>query len=215
MSKQMNYVWYASFGSNLFQDRFRCYIEGGQPPGSNRREVGSRDCTLPIKNSPVSLPYKLYFSGWSDRWDGAGAFIDTVKDEQAETWGRMYLITDEQFEDVVRQENGVEDMTVDIEEVKKKGSLIIDGGSYYGNLLYAGDEEGYPIFTFTNPKPLSEMTITRPSTPYLAMLIRGFMEAYTQDVERITNYLYEKPGVPEHYSRKEIHKFVQEVAEQV
>lgn len=209
MKQQNNLVWYASFGSNLFKNRFLCYITGGQPEGSNRREVGSRDHTLPKDNRAVSLPFALYFSGYSDRWDGAGAFIDTVRDETNSSWARMYLITEEQFEDVVRQENGVPDMEVDVDHIKEKGSVVIQD-SPYGNLIYAGEAVGYPIFTFTHQKPMSEQEINIPSKRYLAMLIRGYLETYTDDATQIASYLAEKPGVKGVYSYEDLLEFTKE-----
>ncbi len=204
MAKKPTLVWYASYGSNLFMDRFLCYIKGGQPEGSTKRETGSRDHTLPRDHSPVSLPFALYFSGYSSRWDGAGAFINTVHNEEAATLGRMYLITEEQFEDVVRQENGIEDMSVDVETIKEKGNIILDENAYYGNLLYAGDRDGYPIFTFTNPKSMKENTIMKPSERYLAMLIRGYYQTHGMEAEEIVNYLIEKPGVEGVYTRSDL-----------
>lgn len=201
-----NKVWYASFGSNLFRERFLCYIEGGQPEGSTRREVGCRDCTLPIKDEAVSLPFSLYFAGYSDRWNGGAAFIDTVFNKDANTWGRMYLITEEQFEDVVRQENGIPDIMLDWESIKAKGNTLIQE-SDYGNLLYAGDKDGYPIFTFTNYLPMEEREFTVPSKRYLAMLIRGFLEVHTQSPEDCAQYLIDKPGVKGHYEYDDLLAF--------
>ncbi|KGX84127.1 hypothetical protein [Pontibacillus marinus] len=204
-----NKVWYASFGSNLFRERFLCYIEGGQPEGSNRREVGSRDATLPVKDAPVSLPFSLYFAGYSDRWDGGAAFIDTHYNENADTWGRMYLITEEQFEDVIRQENGISDLSLDWSALRANGNTLVEK-SDYGNLLYAGEREGHPIFTFTHYLPMEEREITVPSKRYLAMLIRGFLEAYTDTPEACVDYLIEKPGVKDHYKYEDLLAFVKE-----
>ena len=35
-------VWYLSYGSNLLEERFLCYIEEGTPPGSKSFHSGSR-----------------------------------------------------------------------------------------------------------------------------------------------------------------------------
>jgi hypothetical protein len=51
------------------------------------------------------LAHSFYFADHSESWGGAIAFIRrTVSD--ARTYGRIYLITYGQFNDVVRQENG-------------------------------------------------------------------------------------------------------------
>ncbi|MFC0524213.1 hypothetical protein ACFFGV_11620 [Pontibacillus salicampi] len=210
MKHNSRLVWYASFGSNLFRDRFMCYITGGQPEGSNRSEVGCRDHTLPRETRAVSLPYGLYFSGYSDRWDGAAAYIDTTQDDENHSWARMYLITEEQFEDVVRQENGIEELEVNIDDIMEKGNVMVQD-SPYGNLIYAGEEDGYPIFTFTSPKAMRDRETNQPSLRYLTMLVRGYMEAHTEDPVKITNYLMEKPGIKEHYSYHELLAFAEDL----
>ncbi|KGX87199.1 hypothetical protein [Pontibacillus litoralis] len=212
MTKEEQYVWYASFGSNLFYDRFRCYITGGVPEGSNRCEVGSRDPSLPIDDKAVSLPFELYFAGYSDRWDGGAAFIDTVQDLANKSWARMYLITVEQFEDVVRQENGMDDLQVDIHSIIEKGNMVLRQ-SPYGNLIHAGYEDGRPIFTFTSPYSMTEREITKPSERYLAMLIRGYWQVHTQNALEITNYLMNKRGMREFYSYDDVLALVNEQKE--
>ena len=51
-----NYVWYASYGSNINKDRFLCYIKGGQPMGSTKIERGCKDQTLPIDEQAFIIP---------------------------------------------------------------------------------------------------------------------------------------------------------------
>ena len=38
-------VWYASYGSNLLEARFNCYIFGGRVNGMSRDAHGARDST--------------------------------------------------------------------------------------------------------------------------------------------------------------------------
>lgn len=72
----MNLVWYVSYGSNLMEERFHCYIKGGIPAGSNEAEKGCRDHTLPVHNKGCELPYPLYFAKDTSKWGTGGvAFI--------------------------------------------------------------------------------------------------------------------------------------------
>src|SRR6202011_4779241 len=54
-------VWYASYGSNLKRKRFMCYIKGGTPEGSAKRNEGCRDKSEPTESRPISLNFTLYF----------------------------------------------------------------------------------------------------------------------------------------------------------
>lgn len=106
MKKEL--VWYASYGSNLLRSRFMCYIRGGRPKSSSKGYRGCTDKSEPLKDKPVRIPHELYFSGRSSVWGGGGggvAFIKPTRASKGEfTLGRMYLITREQFTQVVRQE---------------------------------------------------------------------------------------------------------------
>src|SRR5215472_4618760 len=97
-------VWYAVYGSNLLKKRFGCYIAGGKPEGSKTEYPGCRDKTPPRGDRPTSLRHALYFAGHSNSWDAAIAFVRHAS-STALTYGRMFLISYGQLNDVVRQEN--------------------------------------------------------------------------------------------------------------
>ncbi|MBL0236650.1 MAG: hypothetical protein IPQ02_08595 [Saprospiraceae bacterium] len=42
MINKLDYIWYASYGSNLLEERFQCYIKGGMPKGSTKTYLGCR-----------------------------------------------------------------------------------------------------------------------------------------------------------------------------
>ncbi|WP_407272922.1 hypothetical protein [Radiobacillus sp. PE A8.2] len=204
MSKiNTDYVWYSSYGSNLCEERFLCYIKGEKPPGSSKREVGCRDQSLPLQTRVVNLPFHLYFSTHSKRWGGGVAFIGTSKDSSVRTLGRMYLITKEQFIDVVKQENGVDDIVIDFDSVIENDSKVIRE-SRYGNIMYVGDCDNYPIFTFTHYLDIDQIEHTTPSRSYLTMLIRGYKEAYCVSDEQILQYLLDKPGIKSKYTTDQL-----------
>src|SRR3954449_2685541 len=76
VGKIMDYVWYASYGSNINTDRFLCYIKGGKPEGSSKVETGCKDPSLPIASSTFTMNFPLYFAKEAAKWESKGvAFI--------------------------------------------------------------------------------------------------------------------------------------------
>lgn len=194
-----NYVWYASYGSNLLRDRFLCYILGGTPEGAKRQNTGTPDKSLPLEDQPVRMNHSLYFAERSESWQGGGvAFISPERSPSDVTLGRMYLITAEQFVGVVRQENGLEpedaSLEVPLDTIVEQGEVEI-GDSWYGKVLCLGQEKGYPILTFTSPKSIHEVLPTTPGENYLRTIGRGLIEAYGLTPEEVAEYFLSKPGV--------------------
>src|SRR5215210_6185847 len=69
-------VWYVAYGSNLSRERFRAYLEGGRPAGSQRHYSGGRDTTPPHQSRVLRLGGRLVFAGISTVWGGGLAFLD-------------------------------------------------------------------------------------------------------------------------------------------
>jgi hypothetical protein len=46
-------IWYACYGSNILQERFLCYIQGGDPMAQRKftMAVGTRLCLIIMKTS--------------------------------------------------------------------------------------------------------------------------------------------------------------------
>lgn len=88
-----DYLWYASYGSNLNYNRFMDYINSCD------------NTTPPIASKPILINHRLYFANKSCLWDNKGvAFIDPKEDKSEVTLGRMYLITKEQFNQIKQLE---------------------------------------------------------------------------------------------------------------
>lgn len=170
-------VWYAAYGSNLDGERFACYVSGGVAPGSSRRNPGCRDTTPPRDDRPVELPYRLYFGGESRAWGGGVAFVDGAVADT--TLGRAWLLTQEQFDDVVAQENGL-----------PPGSRITSG--WYRSVLSCGIIDGLPVLTITSP---DRRAPNPPSDAYLAVVARGLAEAHALDPDGVAAYLAPRAGV--------------------
>jgi tetratricopeptide (TPR) repeat protein len=197
-------VWYASYGSNLCSRRFMGYLEGGQPDGASGCHPGCRDRTPPKDDQPIKISYPLYFAKQSPAWGGRGvAFIGLRKEETEATLGRMYLITEQQFIDVVSQENDGANISIDFQEVKQRGSMVFHE-SWYGNIVYLGEQDGFPIYTFTSGKNIALEAPVAPSAQYLQYLISGLKEVYPVTDEDIVKYLITKPGIKGSYTIGEL-----------
>lgn len=208
MDSGSEYIWYASYGSNLSRDRFLCYIKGGKPEGSSKVELGCRDRSLPIDESTYIMNFPLYFAKESERWQKQGvAFIGLKKDESYHTYSRKYLITVEQFFDIVKQENNGTVLDIDITEVIKNGVKTYRD-SWYGTLLYLGEDDGYPIITFTSDFDL-DVPYNKPSQEYLCMIISGLKTTLELEKNDIVDYISTKPGVINTYSKSEIERLIE------
>ena len=108
------------------------------------------------------------------------------------TLGRRYLITLGQFLDVVRQENALpadQELSIDFNLLKSEGSQIVLPGTYYGRLLYLGDAEGYPMYSFTCIPNMEEMEKAPLFGPYYDVIASGLKETFQMSDEEIAEYL--------------------------
>ncbi len=196
MNPNFTRLWYASYGSNLLDERFSCYISGGTPRGAHRMYPGCTNTSSPIASKPIKINAELYFAKVSKTWSGGGAaFIKPQIDQNFTTLGRMHLITVEQFVELVKQEIKHEgDMTIDFNEAIEIGVLDLLKESWYSKLMYLGTDEDYPIFTFTNMDFLKD-EINPPNEHYLKIIIEGLKETYKLSATEIERYLRVKRGI--------------------
>lgn len=206
-----NYVWYASYGSNISNERFLCYIHGGQAKGAKTCEEGSRDKTLPIKYENIEIHKKQYFAKSAYRWQDQGvAFVDSKTSDEI-TCGRMYLITEEQFADVVKQENKMlvdDELVLNLEEARHNEHVVVIEDSWYGRILFLGENDGYPIYTFTNLLDIEEETLTHPSREYIQMIGSGLYENYRFTQNELAMYFMHKGGIKEFYTLADINEII-------
>lgn len=202
-------VWYVSYGSNICYERFLCYIMGNKPEGSQKTEKGCRDQTPPTAIETVIIPFPLYFAKERSKWGiGGVAFIDHQQNSAICTYGRRYLITDEQFFEIVAQENQVDQMTIDLERVIRKGAYTIHNG-WYGRIVYLGLHAGEPMFTFTSNQPMDSTLLVPPSTNYLKTIARGLEEIGLKEKE-VVSYLMKQSGIKEYFTSPQLLKKIYE-----
>lgn len=174
---------------------------------SNREYKGCKDKTMPSDSKAIEIKAELYFAKSSKTWSGGGAaFIQPNK--QNLTLGKMYLITTEQFTELVKQEirfGGK--FEPDLNLAIKNGHLITLPETWYGKILFLGYEKEIPIFTFTNIDFL-ESEINAPSAHYLEKNILGLKETYHLNEESILKYLSCKRGIKGKISEKVLKQMI-------
>jgi hypothetical protein len=165
--KMKKYVWYACYGSNLLEKRFNYYITGTNGITDEDLKIFQKPCndkTLPLAWEEYVIPYPMYFACYSSKWCNKGvSFIDTSK-KNGSSISRIYLITEDQFEHVQKEE-----------------------GSLYSKKVSLGEYKGYEVYSFTN---LNSLPRVKPSMKYENVLRRGLAELGKSE-EEITNYLNE------------------------
>lgn len=200
-------VWYVSYGSNLSESRFLCYIEGGTPEGSQKAERGCVNQTPPKKTEKAALPYPLYFMREKSKWGKGGvAFIGHKKNKNTSTFARKYLITDEQFREVVEQENNIDSLRLHLPDIISQGYMDVTTG-WYGRVLYLGKADGAPMFTFTSSTPMGLYEFTLPPPTYLSMISRGLKEVGLAE-EEIVEYFLTKPGIEGKFTKEAMFRYI-------
>jgi cation transport regulator ChaC len=173
------HVWYVAYGSNMSAARFRCYVEGGRPPGALREYAGCRDRTLPVESRAMFVPGRVYFALESATWTGGMAFYDP--DAEGYAAARAWLITEQQFADVLSQEmhRDIGD-EIDFTAVRPGVRLTVGPGRYE-TVVHIGDLDGRAELTFTCPWRANEVHHVPPSAAYLRMLASGLSETHGWD----------------------------------
>lgn len=152
--KRNDYVWYASYGSNMLYERFLTFIKGGYCRFNGVEYKGCRNKLIPKDSRPIAIPYNMYFGNEGSVWGDSGvAFLNVEKYGQA--LGRMHLITGEQFEDILSQQER--------------------GENWYNQSVSLGEYNGIQIVTFTNK---SARPYNDPCDSYLEVLRMGLKETY-------------------------------------
>jgi hypothetical protein len=116
---------------------------------------------------------------------------------------RAYLLTLDQFADVVAQEMRLEPggefahaLAAVLPEV---GELHTMGPGRYETVVRLDTRDGVPLFTVTNGD-LRGLTLAAPSVPYLRSIATGLREAHGWDDARIAAYLADAPGARESWT---------------
>lgn len=128
-------------------------------------------------------------------WGGAPAFLEhrSVAAGEVGALGRRYLITFEQFEDVLAQENGRDHLPV--AEIPRSGARTIVGPGRYDQVVGLAPVDGIPVVSFTSPEPPEAAEPSAPSAAYLGHIVRGIHAVHDLDHAEISAHLLEASGV--------------------
>jgi hypothetical protein len=201
----LNTVWYVAYGSNLALDRFRCYVSGGRPAGGMRDYTGCRDPSEPAGILSLQISGGLVFSGESKVWTGGSAFYDPYAD--ARVAARAYLITTDQFADVVAQEmrrppGG--SFALALSAVAQAVDTVhAMGPGRYETITRTGVRDGVPMLTMTHGEA-GLLEPAAPSAPYLRWISAGLREAHGWDAGQVADYLSGAVGVKGRWGREEL-----------
>lgn len=185
----MSVVWYAAYGSNMSRARFDHYLRGGTPAGAKHAYPGCRDPAEPMDDRPWEIEPDLVFGGTSRTWGGGVASVDP--DARGLAKARLYLVTLEQFADVLAQENWLAPGSVVLDHM----GLIerdLGEGHTYGLVLALGSLDAHPILTFSQRRG---MATAAPSARYLKHIALGLREAHSMTDDEIVGYLAPKRGI--------------------
>lgn len=154
------------------------YIKGGTY--GKMESDGCTDNSEPIEVREYKISHKMYFAKNSKNWDNGGvAFISTSKQSGEEILGRVWKITNSQFNEVCSQE-----------------------GSWYDEKVDLGTLDEIPIWTVTS---LNKLETTKPSDSYLKTIIAGLKETYKKlNDNDICSYLIKKDGIKNNYDIKKL-----------
>lgn len=159
------FVWYVAYGSNLSSTRFARYL------------AACRDPSPPWRWAPVEVPHRLLFARTSARWGGGGvAFLDPKPSPEARTRGRAWLLTRLQFADVLAQECGLPVGSVEVPALDG-GCIIARPGHWYGCVVPIGQQEGWPMVTFTD-EAAGDLVLSAPGSAYRATVAEGLAESH-------------------------------------
>lgn len=112
--------------------------------------------------------------------------------DRAEAPGVGYLVSGQQFADIVSQEmRRPPGTSIDILPALRTGRHALGSGRYE-TLLYCGDLDGHPIVTFTSGDRLSG---SAPSAHYLRTVLAGLIGGHGMSLSAAAGYLAGRPGI--------------------
>jgi hypothetical protein len=188
-------VWYVAYGSNLAARRFACYLSGGRPTGGTRDYTGCRDTRSPRRTLSLEVDGGLVFAGRSTVWGGGMAFYDPLAVGRAAC--RAYLVTADQFADVVAQEMrrpaGGEFARTLAPALSGVRTVEVMGPGCYETVVRLGEWDAAPLLTVT-VDPAERPPLAAPSPSYVRWVAVGLREAHGWSQAQVETYLSSAPG---------------------
>lgn len=157
---QEEYVWYASYGSNLLEERLGYYIQGGLCKENGKTYYPCFDTSMPEDSRPITIPYDMYYSNYAEgSWKrSAVSFLDLSK--PGFSYGRAYKIKRSQFKEIHDKEGR--------------------GSKWYPECIFLGYIDGIPVYTYAGHQNKPRESFDRVSSEYGIVLYRGMKETYPE-----------------------------------
>nr|GMD30842.1 histone deacetylase 5 [Ipomoea batatas] len=198
-------IWYATFGSNMYFPRLRCYIEGGKVEGMQKQCAGAMDKSLPKEIIWKTIPHRLFFGrDHTVTWGHGGVAFLHPESTQDKAYTCLYRITLDQFNDILLQENDPNydmraplfDLTA-LHSIENEKTISVEAvkRGWYHNVLYLGKEGGIPILTMTctssdvDSFKSGKFPIRAPPKAYADVLIKGLVEGKQLSEEQASAYI--------------------------
>ncbi|XP_031092579.1 histone deacetylase 5 [Ipomoea triloba] len=198
-------IWYATFGSNMYFPRLRCYIEGGKVEGMQNQCAGAMDKSLPKEIIWKTIPHRLFFGrDHTVTWGHGGVAFLHPESTQDKAYTCLYRITLDQFNDILLQENDPNyDMRaplfdlIALHSIENEKTISVEAvkRGWYHNVLYLGKEGGIPILTMTctssdvDSFKSGKFPIRAPPKAYADVLIKGLVEGKQLSEEQASAYI--------------------------
>ncbi|KAK4437013.1 Histone deacetylase 5 [Sesamum alatum] len=203
----VNLVWFAAYGPNMNYKAFLCYIGGGKAEYMKQAVEGCRDRAPPLANKWKTVPHHRLLFGINDKTGDKGglAFLDFIKNKSKRAYVRIYLITFDQFNDILLQLNNRNLFSLtDVVSVKEKNHLTVGPlKGAYNNVMYFGTERDMPILTLTCSASARKMLkskwaypLNEPSKAYKQIMVKALVEGKQlpeKGPEEYVNKAYKEP----------------------
>ena len=178
-------AWYAAYGSNIDEARFREYLAGCSEP------------TEPLGDRAFVLDLPLYFAGTgsaTSRWGPGGvAFARPApRDATPATLGRAWLLPAARLAEIGAQENRLPLTRAALDPAGGDQQPFPDRA--YDSWVRCGELEGVPVFTLTSSVP--RMPVNPPGPRYVAVVARGLRTRHGMTREGVASYLADRTNLP-------------------
>lgn len=145
-------IYYVSYGSNMLEERFLCYLQGGKCRFNGINYKGCDNKSIYLSSKSIVIPCKMYYSKFSTSWRGSVSFLS---EKAGKTYAKAYLITKEQFEQIKKQE-----------------------GLWYSHELELESIDGFEARTFTSDIELEHKNFNEVNDKYKTVLKMGLKESF-------------------------------------
>lgn len=181
----MTVAWYAAYGSNTDDERFRQYLGGCTQPAE------------PSDSRPLTVDLPLYFAGTRTRWGAGGvAFVGPGREQTPTTLARAWLLPVERIAEVGAQENRlpIEKARLDLDAVVGAGGGISVYEGWYDAWVACGALDGVPVVTLTSSTRRAPET--PPGRAYVEVLARGLRTTHGMTRKDVASYLEPRTKLP-------------------